>query len=500
MSAPPASPEYVAIQPAWRPITSTTITRSWLSAVVCSRSIASVAICTAVWKPNVKSVAERSLSIVFGTPTTLHAVARRACARRRACPRRRSRSARRRGRAASVAFTCAGPSSVLYGFVRDVPRIVPPRGSSPRTEPTRRSHRLARRSRRASRGGSRRSLWPYSPSPLRTTARITALSPGQSPPPVSMPIRMEPHSPSCPRPPSSLSYPAARPRPPDRCMDAGNATDGASSGAAVRTHGRRAGCEPSSARSRRRAARSPGRTGVGRRVTAGCTGCFAARIARLRRAHRPTPRALLRPGSSRRRPRRRGVRRAARAARSSTTSAAAAHGSHRLRPQVPRGSSAEPLRLDFGPAGAEPRARDRAADTAGAAPPTRRSRSSADGRRDRDRRRARPACAPFAVDDARPAARRVVPRVPAALPAARAGSSTTPTTSGASRSRRSAEVAGEIARRRRDGRRDRHHEPARDRGRVGPRARAAAATARSCGRTGAPRSAATSCAPPATSR
>ena len=65
-SAPPAMPEWMAIQPAWRPITSTTITRSWLSAVVCSRSMASVAICTAVWKPNVKSVAARSLSIVFG--------------------------------------------------------------------------------------------------------------------------------------------------------------------------------------------------------------------------------------------------------------------------------------------------------------------------------------------------------------------------------------------------------------------------------------------------
>src|SRR5918997_805536 len=69
-SAPPASPEWSAIQPAWRPITSTTITRLCDSAVVCSRSIASVAICTAVWKPNVKSVPARSLSIVFGTPTT----------------------------------------------------------------------------------------------------------------------------------------------------------------------------------------------------------------------------------------------------------------------------------------------------------------------------------------------------------------------------------------------------------------------------------------------
>ena len=50
-------------------MTSTTITRSWLSAVVCRRSIASVAICTAVVKPKVRSVPTMSLSIVFGTPT-----------------------------------------------------------------------------------------------------------------------------------------------------------------------------------------------------------------------------------------------------------------------------------------------------------------------------------------------------------------------------------------------------------------------------------------------
>ena len=49
-------------------MTSTTITRLWLSAVVWSRSIASVATCTAVSKPNVMSVPPRSLSIVFGTP------------------------------------------------------------------------------------------------------------------------------------------------------------------------------------------------------------------------------------------------------------------------------------------------------------------------------------------------------------------------------------------------------------------------------------------------
>ena len=69
-SAPPASPECSAIQPAWRPITSTIITRLCDSAVVCRRSMASVAICTAVSKPKVMSVPARSLSIVFGTPIT----------------------------------------------------------------------------------------------------------------------------------------------------------------------------------------------------------------------------------------------------------------------------------------------------------------------------------------------------------------------------------------------------------------------------------------------
>ncbi len=69
-SAPPATPECNAIQPAVRPITSTTRIRLWLSAVVCSRSIASVAMCSAVSNPNVTSVPPRSLSIVFGTPIT----------------------------------------------------------------------------------------------------------------------------------------------------------------------------------------------------------------------------------------------------------------------------------------------------------------------------------------------------------------------------------------------------------------------------------------------
>ncbi len=63
-------PAVTAIQPLSRPITSTTMTRLCDSAVVCSRSIASAAIATAVSKPIVVSVAARSLSIVFGMPTT----------------------------------------------------------------------------------------------------------------------------------------------------------------------------------------------------------------------------------------------------------------------------------------------------------------------------------------------------------------------------------------------------------------------------------------------
>ena len=52
-SAPPAIPLMTAIQPVWRPITSTTMTRLCDSAVVCRRSIASVQIETAVSKPKV---------------------------------------------------------------------------------------------------------------------------------------------------------------------------------------------------------------------------------------------------------------------------------------------------------------------------------------------------------------------------------------------------------------------------------------------------------------
>ena len=57
--------------PASLPITSRIITRLWLAAVKCKRSIASVAILTAVSKPIERSVIPTSLSIVLGIPTKL---------------------------------------------------------------------------------------------------------------------------------------------------------------------------------------------------------------------------------------------------------------------------------------------------------------------------------------------------------------------------------------------------------------------------------------------
>src|SRR5439155_20690818 len=68
--APPAMPASSAIQPASRPMTSTTMMRWCDSAVVWILSTASVAVASAVSNPNVTSVAERSLSMVFGTPTS----------------------------------------------------------------------------------------------------------------------------------------------------------------------------------------------------------------------------------------------------------------------------------------------------------------------------------------------------------------------------------------------------------------------------------------------
>ena len=130
--APPAMPAHVAMWPAWRPITSTTMTRSCDSAVVCRRSIASIAICTAVSNPKVSSVPDRSLSIVFGTPTTLHAgsneLGRHTQRVLAADGDQRVDAELRRGWSRHRST----PPSILNGLVRDEPSTVPPAGSVPR--------------------------------------------------------------------------------------------------------------------------------------------------------------------------------------------------------------------------------------------------------------------------------------------------------------------------------------------------------------------------------
>ena len=128
MAAPPAMPDHVAMWPAWRPMTSTTITRWCDSAVVWSRSMASTAICTAVSKPKVSSVPDRSLSMVFGTPTTFTPswCSLSATPRVSSPPMAMRASMPRRSRLALQAST---PPSILNGLVRDEPRMVPPRGS-----------------------------------------------------------------------------------------------------------------------------------------------------------------------------------------------------------------------------------------------------------------------------------------------------------------------------------------------------------------------------------
>ena len=107
---------------------------------------------------------------------------------RRACPRRRSRRARRAARSRSAARTASTPPSTLYGFVRRRSEDRPASREDPR--------HLA-----PAEGAKTPSVRPLQPSRTptiscprsverRTTARITALSPGQSPPPVRIPIRM----------------------------------------------------------------------------------------------------------------------------------------------------------------------------------------------------------------------------------------------------------------------------------------------------------------------
>ena len=182
-SAPPAIPECTAIQPACRPITSQTMTRLCASAVEWSRSMASVAICTAVSKPKVRSVPERSLSMVLGTPTTFTPIEESLVATPSVSSPPIATTAPTL-RFLRLRMTMSGPfAGFLNGLVREVPRMVPPRCSVPL---------VASRVSRKCIGGSSRPRHPSRMpitsrpccSPRRTTARITALRPGQSPPPV----------------------------------------------------------------------------------------------------------------------------------------------------------------------------------------------------------------------------------------------------------------------------------------------------------------------------
>ena len=89
-----------------------------------------------------------------------------------------------------VAFTASTESpSPLYGLVREVPRIVPPRCRIPRVDATD-NDMVWSSTRPLQPCRIPMNSWPYSRSPRRTSARITAFRPGQSPPPVSTPILM----------------------------------------------------------------------------------------------------------------------------------------------------------------------------------------------------------------------------------------------------------------------------------------------------------------------
>ena len=153
--APPARPACSAIQPAWRPMTSTTSARWCDSAVVCSRSIASIAMLHRGVEAEgvvggVQVVVDR-----LGHADDARCRRRSAWWRRPACPRRRWRSARRCRARCRVSRIRSTPPSTLNGLVRDEPRMVPPRGRMPRTSATP-SGMVRFSSGPASRRGSRR--------------------------------------------------------------------------------------------------------------------------------------------------------------------------------------------------------------------------------------------------------------------------------------------------------------------------------------------------------
>ena len=140
-------------------------------------------------------MAPRSLSIVFGTPTTGSPCSPSLVATPSVSspPIAISASTPRPARLSLIrSMPLRPPPPVFFnGFVLEVPRIVPPRGRMPRTAwMSRGIVSPSSGPRHPSRNPTNSS--PYSCTPLRTTARITALRPGQSPPPVRTPTRMAP--------------------------------------------------------------------------------------------------------------------------------------------------------------------------------------------------------------------------------------------------------------------------------------------------------------------
>src|SRR5882762_9141928 len=126
--------------------------------------------------------------MVLGTPTTpMPSSVRRLATPRVSSPPMATRAST--PLSASTLRMRSTPPSTLNGLVRDEPRIVPPRARMSSTS----SSPIGRVSPSS---GPCHPFWKPSTSqpcasiPLRVTARITAFRPGQSPPPVSTPIRM----------------------------------------------------------------------------------------------------------------------------------------------------------------------------------------------------------------------------------------------------------------------------------------------------------------------
>ena len=176
-------------------MTSTTITRRCASAVVCSRSIASVANATAVSNPKQFVVPTMSLSIVFGTPMMgIPSFEKRCAIASVPSPPMTTRAPNwsRSNISTTRSLYCRTPSEVWIVLtngspVLTVPRMVPPRRRMPVT-----SFGVSERDRLNSRSPSKLSSMPTTSAPALdpafTTARITAFRPGASPPPVRTPI------------------------------------------------------------------------------------------------------------------------------------------------------------------------------------------------------------------------------------------------------------------------------------------------------------------------